>query len=72
MKENAPESSEERFQNVLKIIRSPYMTSTHHSHPDSTLQATAANHTNGGLRSSRNTSGHASQHYHRPANTIFV
>ena len=72
MKGNAPESSEERFENVLKIVRPPYLTSTHHSHPDSTLQATAANHTNGNLRCSRNTSGHASQDYHLPANTIFV
>ncbi len=72
MKGNAPESSEERFQNVLQHVRPPYLTSTHHSHHDSTSQATAANHMNGSLRSSRNTSGHASQDYHLPANMIFV
>ena len=72
MKGNAPESSEERFQNVLKIVRPPYLTSAHHSHPDFTLQATAANHTNGSLRSSRNTSADASQDYHLPAKPIFV
>ena len=50
MKGNAPESSEERFRDDLKIVRPPYLTSTHHFHSDSTLQATGANHTNGSLR----------------------
>jgi len=67
-KSNFHETSQERFQNLLKIVRPPYITNTHTSNHDSTLQPTT-NHLNGSVRSSRTHSGHD---YHRTSNTIFV
>jgi hypothetical protein len=68
-KSHLHESSPERFQNVLKIVRPPYITSLNNTHPDSLLhQATTTNHMNGS-RSSRTTSRHE---YHVTSNTIFV
>lgn len=66
-KSNSHENSQERFQNVLKISRPPYI---HNSHPDSSLQTAPP--LNGSIRSSRTTSGRGSNDYQLPSNTIFV
>jgi hypothetical protein len=65
------EPSEERFQNVLKVVRPPYISSISGTHHDSTLHQTT-NHTNGSIRSSRTNSGHQSHEYHLTSNTIYV
>jgi hypothetical protein len=67
-KSNFHEISQERFQNLLKIVRPPYITNTHTSNHDSTLQPTT-NHLNESIRSSRANSGHD---YHITSNTIYV
>lgn len=66
-KTNLHDTSPERFQNVLKIGRPPYI---HNSHPDSVLQNAPP--LNGSIRSSRTTSGRGSNDYQLPSNTIFV
>ena len=66
-KTNLQEISQERFQNVLKISRPPYI---QNSHPDSVLQNAPP--LNGSIRSSRTTSGRGSNDYQLPSNTIFV
>ena len=72
-KSNFHEPSDERFQNVLKIVRPPYITNLHSSLHDTSLQSTTTNnHMNGSIRSSRTTSGHGSHDYHITSNTIFV
>ncbi len=63
-------SSQERFQNVLKIVRPPYIASIQNLHADSILHSTT-NQMNGS-HSSRNTSTHESHEYHLSSNTIFV
>lgn len=66
-KSNFHENSQERFQNLLKIVRPPYITNIHSSHHDQTT-----NPINGSIRSSRTNSGHGSHEYHIASNTIFV
>lgn len=61
------ETSQERFENVLKISRPPYV---QNSHPDSVLQNAPP--LNGSIRSSRTTSGRGSNDYQLPSNTVFV
>jgi len=71
IKSNFHETSRERFQNLLNIVRPPYMTNAHISHHDSTLQPTT-NHMNGSIKSSRNNSARPSQEFNMSSNTIYV
>jgi len=70
------ETSPERFQNLLKVVRPPYITNLHSSHQDpslpSTTTVTAKSHFNGSIRSSHTTSEHTAHDYHVATNTIFV
>lgn len=66
-KSHSRENSQERFQNVLKIGRPPYI---HPLHSDSSLQPAPP--LNGSIRSSRTTSGRGSNDYQLPSNTIYV
>jgi len=71
MKSNFHDSSQERFHNLLKVVRPPYATSIQNAHHDSTLPS-ATNHINGSIRSSHTNSGHGSHEFPIRSNTIFV
>ncbi|CAF1054333.1 unnamed protein product [Rotaria sordida] len=72
IKSNFHDTSQERFQNILKIVRPPYITSINSSHHDLKLQANMNNNTNGSVRSSRTNSGRGSHEFHIASNTIIV
>jgi hypothetical protein len=71
-KSNPHELSQQRFHNVLKIVRPPYITGLQNVHHDSTLLQPTTHHLNGSIRSSRANSGHGSQEFHIASNTIYV
>ncbi|CAF3493061.1 unnamed protein product [Rotaria socialis] len=72
VKSNFYESSQERFHNVLKVVRPPYIATITNSNNESKLQTTMNNTTNGSVRSSHTNSGHEAHDYHITSNTIFV
>ncbi|CAF4373197.1 unnamed protein product, partial [Rotaria sp. Silwood2] len=72
IKSNSHDTSQERFQNVLKIVRPPYIASINSSNHDFKLQANMNNNTNGSIRSSRTNSGRGSHEFHIASNTIIV
>ncbi|CAF0976802.1 unnamed protein product [Rotaria sp. Silwood1] len=72
IKSNFHESPQERFQNVLKIVRPPYVASINSSNHDLKLQANMNNNTNGSVRSSRTNSERGSHEFHIASNTIIV
>jgi hypothetical protein len=70
-KSNSHEASQERFQNALKVVRPPYISSISGTHYDPAVHTTT-NHTNGSIRSSRTNSGQKSHEYHNTSNTVYV
>lgn len=71
IKTNFHETSQENFQNLLKIVRPPYITNLHSSQHEHSLQTTT-NHMNGSVRSSQTASEHTAHDYRVATNTIFV
>lgn len=73
IKSNFYESSQERFHNVLKVVRPPYMASVTNSNHDSKVSTPINNNiTNGNVRSSQTNNGPESHDFHIRQNTIFV
>jgi hypothetical protein len=68
LKSNYRDTSPERFQNLLKVVRPPYITGPPH---DSTIPTTT-NTINGSLRLSRTNSGRGPHEFHVASNTIIV
>ncbi|CAF1281980.1 unnamed protein product [Adineta steineri] len=60
-----------RFHNVLKFVRSPYLTSILNTNHDSNLQTTM-NNANGTIRSAHINNDHGSSEFHGISNTIVV
>ncbi len=78
-KSNLYEPKQERFQNLLTIVRPPYATGNGNSSNissfapnDSTIQTINHNHRTGSYHSTRSTSARGSFGFHTTTNTVFV